>query len=281
MALNTGPASLLLFAMCAMPLGQADEFPADLGRWYVAAPPEELSDEWLAAQMDTEHEWVVTPGEAAPRVDIRGRQQENPPPLPFEIEPGPAREGLAGRRTAIKVDDGWLVGFNAGEFGAGLWWFSPDGKDRYRISDDHVVEFFPLASQVTALIGIEHGGVSEGDVIRFSRNEEKRWVTERLVDLGERPYAAIKIADGTLLVATHTRLIKVNLSTNNANNIICKAFWEGLYPNSIALSDSGAIFIGMRHGVAKIEKKHGVYNASWLLPSKQFAEKYSYKPGFK
>ncbi len=280
MILSAIPASLLVLAVRAVLPGQDGEFPADLGRWYVTAPPEELSDDWLAAQMDIEHEWVVTPGKTVPQVGIRGLQQENPPRLPFEIKPGPAKEGLAGRRVTTKVDDGWLVGFDAGEFGAGLWWFSPDGRDRYKISDDHVIEFFSVASSVIALTGMEHGGVSEGNVIRFSRNDEKRWVTDRLMDLGERPHAAIKNADGTLLVATHTRLIKVDLLAKSIHVIVKEAFWEGMYPNSIATSSSGTIFIGMRHGVARIDKTRGVYNLSWMLPSKEFADRFRYKEGF-
>lgn len=281
MGLHITPASLLLLAMCSMPPGQADEFPTDLGRWYVADPPKELSDDWLAAQGDVEHEWVVTPGKTVPRVDLRKFQQDDASPLPFELKPGPAKEGLSGRRTTLKVDDGWLVGFNAGEFGAGLWWFSPDGKDRYRISDDHVIEFFHASSHVIAITGAEHGGMSKGKAIRLAKDEKKRWITEAPTDLGESPFAAIKDGDGALLVVTHTRLIKANLLTKTVDTLMYQAFWDGLYPNSVAISDSGAIFIGMRHGVAKIEKKQGTYKSSWLLPSKEFADKYSYKPGFK
>ena len=39
-----------------------------------------------------------------------------------------------GDRHVLGVADGWLVGFNAGEFGGGLWWFSFDGKRSKRIS---------------------------------------------------------------------------------------------------------------------------------------------------
>ena len=36
----------------------------------------------------------------------------------------------------VSVPSGWLVGFDAGEFGGGLWWFSRDGRE--------VAALFPL-----------------------------------------------------------------------------------------------------------------------------------------
>ena len=74
-------------------------------------------------------EWLALSGEAADRQCTFG--------------PGSsATEGLAGEWFSVKVSDGWIIGFNAGEFGAGLWWFSPDGKKREKISGDQVVGFF-------------------------------------------------------------------------------------------------------------------------------------------
>ena len=54
-----------------------------------------------------------------------------------------AQQIVGGRhRPSARVDDGWLVGFNKGEFGAALYWFSADGKQNYKISDHQVWEFF-------------------------------------------------------------------------------------------------------------------------------------------
>jgi hypothetical protein len=57
---------------------------------------------------------------------------ENPPAetssLPFKIEAAP-KQGemdLAGSRLVLAVDRGYLVGFDAGEFGGGVWSFATD-----------------------------------------------------------------------------------------------------------------------------------------------------------
>src|SRR6187431_3613958 len=39
-----------------------------------------------------------------------------------------------GFRTVKKVDNGYLVGFNKGEFGGSLYWFSERGDTSYQIS---------------------------------------------------------------------------------------------------------------------------------------------------
>jgi hypothetical protein len=272
--------SLSLAVIMMLSSGKPVDFPNDLERWYVTIPPEEGSDQLLAARVDVEHEWVVTPGKKAPQVGIRGRQQESSPSLPFTIKPGPSKEGLTGRRTAAKIDDGWIVGFDAGEFGAGLWWFSPDGKERYKISDDHILNFIATTSGLIAIEGLEHGTISKGKAIRLSRNEQGHWFAEPLIEFGEAPQVVLKDGDHTILVVTSKRLLRVNFSSKKVDILLDKAFWSGLYPNSIVITPSGTIFIGMRHGIAKIEKKNDGYSPSWLLPTKQFANE-SFIEGFK
>ena len=77
--------------------------------------------------------------------------------MPFKVPQGSAKEGLAGEWFSVKISDGWIIGFNAGEFGAGLWWFSPDGKKREKISEDQVVGFFVTDAGLLALEGLAHG----------------------------------------------------------------------------------------------------------------------------
>jgi len=260
------------FVILMMLPAQSVDFPNDLKQWYVTMPPEEGSDQLLAAHMDADHEWVVTSGEGAPQVSTRRRQQESPPPLPFEIKPGSSREGLAGRRTTAKVDDGWIVGFDAGEFGAGLWWFSPDGRRRHKISNDHILSFVTTTPGLVAVEGLEHGTISKGKAVRLSRNGDGHWSTELLVDFGEAPQVAIQDGDGLVLVATSKRLLRFSPASKKTDILLDKTFWGGLYPNSMVITPSGTIFVGMRHGVAKIEKDDKQYKISWLLPTKKFAD---------
>jgi hypothetical protein len=69
------------------------------------------------------------------------------------------------------VSDGWLVGFNQGEFGAALYWFSRDGKRKYKISDHQVQRFVSLTDGVYAIEGLGHLTMSEGSIIRIGRSK--------------------------------------------------------------------------------------------------------------
>ena len=60
--------------------------------------------------------------------------------------------------------------------------------------------------------------------------------------------------DGTLTVATDDRLLRVHLDTRKIDVLLANAFWGGLYPNLIVVGPSGAVYLGMRHGVAEVER---------------------------
>ena len=82
----------------------------------------------------------------------------------------------------------------------------------------------------------------------------------------------MKRPDGSLLVATTDRFLKVSPADKKVEVLISDVFWGGLYPNSVIATTDGIAYLGMRHGVAKIEEKDGVYKAVWLLPSKEFVD---------
>ena len=99
--------SLIGLIILTSPAAQFEDFPSDLARWYVTVPPESGSEQWLVANNDTEHQWVVTLGDAGPRVKLLGKVPESRAALPFEIKRGSYEEGLAGRQISTRVKDGW------------------------------------------------------------------------------------------------------------------------------------------------------------------------------
>lgn len=273
----------ILCAVMLIPMvagGNLGDLPDDLERWIAVDPPEKGSEGWFAANDDVGHEWVVSLRDRHAHAQLRNHAVDRDTSLPFEIERSSARDGLAGRRLAVKVADGWIVAFNAGEFGAGLWWFSPDGKKRYKISESWVSGFLETEVGLLALEGLAHGGQSRGRIIRLSRDREGRWQSADFVDLGHAPEAAAKRADGSLLVATTDRLLKVVPSEKKVEVLCNDVFWGGLYPNSLVIAADGTAYLGMRHGVAKIQAKGGKWQVTWLLPNQDFVNMKSAK-GFK
>jgi hypothetical protein len=263
-------------------IGSFDDFPADLEKWIKLDPPKwASSDEWIVANNDTEHEWVVNVREGRPRVRLRKERDETPQPLPFEIMEGTAREGLFGRRLSTRVSDGYLVAFNAGEFGAGLWWFSTDGKKREKLAKAWVNGFIETDRGPLALEGLAHGGATEGRIVRLARGKDDRWHAEDFLDLKAPPEPVyVKETDGSLIIATTRRLLRVVPSDKSVEVLLEEVFWEGLYPNSMVVTPDGTIYLGMRHGVAGVERQGGKCKLTWLLPNREFANKKP-KEGFK
>ncbi|HTE19585.1 MAG TPA: hypothetical protein VK689_14550, partial [Armatimonadota bacterium] len=113
---------------------------------------------------------------------------EQSSPAPFLVR---RLEGRWGAARFLRVPDGWLAGFDAGEFGGSLWWFSPDGKREHQISEHQVRGFFHTNTGILATAGLSHENVSEGQVLRIRRGSKGRWIATPLVNLGHRPEAAM------------------------------------------------------------------------------------------
>jgi hypothetical protein len=268
---------VLILLIPSHALAQEADYPDDVSKWVATAPPKLGTRRHFRANQDAAHRWVVFLRGGHPLVRLREkgsiyRRQESLPRMPFKVEQGSVKEGLAGEWFSTKVPDGWIIGFNAGEFGAGLWWYSPDGKRRYKISRDQVVGFLETEAGLLALEGIAHGFDSLGRIVRLTRGSDGRWRSEDLVDLKGAPEVAVKDGDGSVVVATSDRLLRVDPTTRKVDILLENAFWRGLYPASMIIAPTGEVYIGMRHGIAKVERQGTAYKTQWLLPNRKIAE---------
>ena len=266
--------AILLVPTCAS-AGLAD-YPADLSKWVRTRPPEVGDDRWFDANQDIGHQWIVFLHRDRPSVRLRSakrqkgspypERQESYPPMPFVIEQGSSADGLAGEWFSTRVSDGWLVGFNAGEWGGAIWWYAPDGKERYKVSTDQVIGFFKTGAGLVAPEGLD----KRGRIVRLIKGGNGRWHSEPFVDLGGGPEAAAMGIDGSLTVATEDRLLRIHLDTRGIDVLLKESCWAGLYPNSIILAPSGSVYLGMRHVVVEVKKEGAAYKAKWLIPNPEF-----------
>lgn len=241
-------------------------YPKGFARWTLHTPPKNDSAESRKANY-SDYEWVVS--RSHNRVIIKKQVSNEPqqPTLPFDVEhlKGNNTPYFLGLRYIAKVNDGWLVGFNAGEWGGTLWWFSPNGKKRYMISKDQVCGYIRTKVGLLALEGLAHG-FPRGKIIRL-RQVKGRWTSERFVDLRDAPYAVAQDADGSLVVATTERLLRVHL--NKKVSVLLKGdLWSGTYLDSMVRAPSGNFYMGMRYAVAKISRVKNTYKVQWLIPDK-------------
>ncbi len=248
--------AVFVFARLAFASAGSGRHPEDLSKW-VQMSVNQDTGYWQKAE-ESSDEWVVYLCEGRPSVRAQKRSEDDRGKLPFAVA-----KGFRNMQVA-KVADGWIVASNYGEFGAELWWFSPEGKSRYQISREHVRGFIQSDRELFVLEGLAHKGIDRGQVLRIVRGSNGKWGSQRVVDLGSAPGGGTRDRDGSLIIVTNTRLVRVRVG-QLVETLLDNVFWDGLYPNSIVIDGSATVYIGMRKGVAKATIK-GTKTLTWLVP---------------
>lgn len=242
-------------------------------------PPAIGSDVWYAANRD-EWEWEVYMEGKIPCVSLtanRSGQDFRKFRIPFginlklsgsqvKVKPGE----LFSPKVARKVANGYLIGFNNGEFGGGLYWFSEDGKQHYEIPasarfTENTQYLLMRGPELLSLRGLAHMSIHTGVLSRLAQDAMGIWKETPLVNLEDT--ASCYCFQGLdLWIATHSRLLRVS-ARNHLTVAVEKAFWSVLYPNSLIASAPDTFYLGMRAGVARVRLKAGsTPDIRWLLP---------------
>lgn len=165
-----------------------------------------------------------------------------------------------GNQVNLKTKNGWLVGFNKGEWGGNLFWFSTDGKIMKHITEGNINDIFHINNRYYVTEGLSHFG-SRGSIFEVFRNNMK-WEIGPKVELDSEPYATIVNTTNEFIIATTKNLIKVD-TTFKIDTLISEAFWDGrLFPNSILIHEE-KLYIGMRAGIFKTDFP-SLTNQEWL-----------------
>lgn len=182
--------------------------------------------------------------------------------LPFEITPKKDdRYAFGGRQVNLKVDTGWLVGFDKGEWGGNLFWFNEEGTNYEKIASGNIKNLFEVDGQIFVTEGLAHLSMSDGQIFKVERKNNE-WSIEKKVDLPNAPYATTLTKDNEFLIVTSKGLLKVNKEFKIETLVEEGFWWIYLYPNSI-LVEGQNIYIGMRGGVLKTQMDN-IENQQWL-----------------
>lgn len=149
---------------------------------------------------------------------------------------------------SFKVKNGWLIGFNNGEWGGALCWFNNDGTKHYMIERGNVSHILELNGKIYFTTGYDHLGYSYGKIhkLKFKNN---KWSIKESKSLGGCPYQSI-IYKNEILIITN-KSVSICDSNLNLGIKIQNGFWSGFYPNSIAI-DNDIAYFGMRRGILKL-----------------------------
>ncbi len=123
----------------------------------------------------------------------------------IEVRPDNMVEHVAKRRqvphVARKVEDGWLVGSDRGEWGGELVYLPPDGPS-VTLHDGNVEDIYLLGHQLVATTGLAHMMMNRGFLLKIDRNDSGRYFAAPWKRLPAAPLTSWLIEGGNLLVNT-------------------------------------------------------------------------------
>lgn len=241
--------------------------PESLYSWIKVIPPKPGSQE-LDDAARSEYEWQVEMKGDKPTAHRRNVKAEEANALPPLIKRTRGPHPEPGEIHSVQVTDGWLISFNAGESGGGIWWYGNDGRQSYKVSNDQVVQFLPAKRGLFALEGVEHFNSERGQILQIQQNNQGQWMTSTFYNLGHAPDVGMILTGGDFLVSTNQTLVRVH-PDKTETVLIPKVFWTGLAPRSIAISSAGDIYLGMHQGVSIVYPLKQGFGADWLIPSKE------------
>ncbi|MBS2028634.1 MAG: hypothetical protein JST54_12080 [Deltaproteobacteria bacterium] len=236
--------------------------------WVVlSAPP---AGDQLTCAGYSEREWKVAWTDGGVRITPDDGQQSRSDSEPFPIK-GTAEEGLAGERHVLGVQDGYLIGFDAGEFGGALWWASKDGSRRERLRTpgettydvENVHGMASMGDDVLVIQGLAHLSINVGKAVLVSTTGHR---IRFLADLNAEPLFVFREDDRSAIVLTNRRLIRLHPSGAIEVLAQLEVLDSALYPNSMVRSPSGVFWVGMRHLVLRLAPRGSGYESTWFAP---------------
>jgi len=173
--------------------------------------------------------------------------------IPFKIKPSKENSRFLGSktsRTILKLDNGWLIGFDRGEWGGALYWFDQNGENSYEITNGNIKNIFKIENKIYVTEGLAHLGLNDGQILILSF-ENQKWSAKKYYNLEKVPYISELNKKNNLMIITSDKVLEFSIKKKEIK-CLYKGFWNILYPNSLVIKDSSC-YVGMRGGIFKIQ----------------------------
>lgn len=257
-----------LLSACSSVLAQ--NLNSTLPEGWVRYPMPRRDSETLYCANQSDREWQVADDNGDLQISLKtGLYHHDPLPPEITVEQLPPLLSGEGDRHVVAVDNGWLVGRDAGEWGGDLVWFSTDGTQTEVLVRENVRGFARWRQgEVLVLAGLSHLGLSYGKVLQIVSDEpmEPPQVIEWLF-LEETPTHAVTESEEALLLLTSQGLIR--LASSGETVPVTQTDYSWLYPNSMVRLPNGDIYIGMRHFITQLIPIRDGYTEQWFAPADQ------------
>jgi hypothetical protein len=224
------------------------------------------------AGYDRDH-WAVTLQGGIPFVSIQV-PHERQDPLPFPV---PKHADRGGDRHVLKLNGGWIVGFDAGEFGGGLWLTATgthwqrlrppadapaDPRDPFKA--ENVQGLAVVHGQPIVLMGLDHLTGRSGRVFTLVSRSGK-WTLGAGSVFDSCP-------DAWQLVGDHLEVVTGGglwiVRADGSATLAVPLNFGMSYPRSLAIAPDGQRYIGMRRYVLMLERAGGGWQETWYGPAR-------------
>jgi hypothetical protein len=231
----------------------------DVPKGWVEAPSSKANpDLWECAGYGGSQ--IVSLEEGSVRISTPPDKEPEQVPLPQHLK---LSKEMIGSRSLLRTADGWLVGFDGGEFGGGLWWFNSEGDENQKLLSENVHAIYHTRDGVFVLVGLAHLSLNSGKIYEFTETAEGVRVT-RVADLVGSPEASTVDSDGRFVVATPRSVVAVDRGRNVRE--LYKSGEDLTYPTSVVVDANGDIFVGMRFFILRlVPGNNGDYRPQWLM----------------
>lgn len=150
----------------------------------------------------------------------------------------------------LEIENGILLGTDRGEFGGQLI-FIPNDKsnDTIKVTKGNINFLFRFKSKIYFISGLAHMTFNGGGMFEIKR-EGNHFSFQKVIEFESAPMAFTIYKDKLYLAADKGFYVIKDLK----KEIFFKdVFWEGLYPNSIAVANNQNVFVGIRSGIVKLD----------------------------
>lgn len=161
-----------------------------------------------------------------------------------------------------KVDEGYIVGTNNGEFTSGLYFVNKNGSKKHILNSYfRVNDIYEFNSKIYAIQGLAHMSISEGSVIEIYK--DSLWTYREVLKLEDAPNLILKAGPENLIL---TSQFLYKQTADKIEKVLKSPFyWGTLYPSSMVLEDKD-LYIAMRQGILKIVSFQQDPRFEWYIP---------------
>ncbi|MGJ8591821.1 MAG: hypothetical protein ACSHXF_04700 [Aquaticitalea sp.] len=260
--------SLLLIALLIFQFGKSQEI--DLSEWKMDSIPTSLKK--LSEANNSKHRWHFSNFNDTIKIIEHKYNRVNGDNLPFSLD---SVKNISGTKFIKSVYNGFLIGYNHGEFGGGLKFVSlnndysysielidKENEWKYNYVSRNIREIFEYNNRIYAMRGLAHMGLNNGGLYEIIFKNGK-WSYKYISNLPGTP-DIVFVHKNIVYIVTTQNILKFDEIGGLKTILKSPFYWGSLYPSN-AFIKGNDIYLAMRKGILIIRDFENNPNYEWYI----------------